>query len=133
MKIEEIKYFCDVCKKETNYEGCFSVNYPVIFTTNQTDGVASKPYIEQKQIDICRDCADKILKITASGCQGYNEYKVRNKNTKWQKLKEWVKLQIDGLNEQLTDYDFDSYCKDILIDNFNVMLQQMQELEVEDE
>ena len=57
---------------------------------------------------------------------------IRGKCTKWQKLKEWVKLQIDGLNEQLTDYDFDSDCKDISIDNFNIMLQQMQELEGEE-
>lgn len=121
MKIEEIKYFCDVCKKETNYEGCFRVNYPVIFTTNQTDGVASKPYIEQKQIDICRDCADKILKITASGCQGYNEYKVRNKDTKWQKLKEiikklYVKAEPGGIEHCVTTY----------------IHKKMQELEGED-
>ena len=125
MKIEEIKYFCDVCKKETNYEGCFRVNYPVIFTTNQTDGVASKPYIEQKQIDICRDCADKILKITASGCQGYNEYKVRNKDTKWQKLKEWLEYRTaeNGV--------FDNY--DSLAVEDNLILDKMQELEAEDE
>ena len=77
MKKEEIKYFCDICKEETNYEDCFRVNYPVIFSTNQTDGVATKPYIDQRQIDVCRDCADKILKVTASGCQGYNEYEIR--------------------------------------------------------
>ena len=122
MKIEEIKYFCDVCKKETNYEGCFRVNYPVIFTTNQIDGVASKPYIEQKQIDICRDCADKILKITASGCQGYNEYKVRNKDTKWQKLKEiiknlYVKAEPGGIEHCVTNYIY----------------KKMRELEGEDE
>ena len=57
---------------------------------------------------------------------------LNKQDTKWQKLKEWVKLQIDGLNEQLTDYDFDSDCKDISIDNFNIMLQQMQELEGEE-
>lgn len=51
---------------------------------------------------------------------------------KWQKLKEWVKLQIDGLNEQLVDYDFDSDCREISIENFEIMLQQMQELEAED-
>lgn len=51
----------------------------------------------------------------------------------WNELKEWVKLQIDGLNEQLVDYDFDSDCRDISIDNFEIMLQQMQELEGEDE
>lgn len=56
----------------------------------------------------------------------------RNKN-KWQKLKEWVKLQIDGLNEQLVDYDFDSDCRELSIENFKIMLQQMQELEGEDE
>lgn len=52
---------------------------------------------------------------------------------KWQKLKEWLKLQIDGLNEQLVDYDFDSDCREISIENFEIMLQQMQELEGEDE
>ena len=51
---------------------------------------------------------------------------------KWQKLKEWLKLQIDGLNEQLVDYDFDSDCREISIENFKIMLQQMQELEAED-
>ena len=59
--------------------------------------------------------------------------KILNKqDNKWQKLKEWVKLQIDGLNEQLVDYDFDSDCREISIENFEIMLQQMQELEVED-
>ena len=51
----------------------------------------------------------------------------------WNELKEWVKLQIDGLNEQLTDYDFDSDCRELSIENFEIMLQQMQELEGEDE
>lgn len=123
MKIEEIKYFCDVCKKETNYEGCFRVNYPVIFTTNQTDGVASKPYIEQKQIDICRDCADKILKITASGCQGYNEYKVINEDPKWQELKKWLKERNRKNKLHLKAYEFEYI--DVLI--------KMQELEEEDD
>ena len=51
----------------------------------------------------------------------------------WNELKEWLKLQIDGLNEQLTDYDFDSDCRELSIENFEIMLQQMQELEGEDE
>ena len=87
MKKEEIKYFCDICGENTKEKDIFQVNYPVIFTTNQTDGASSKPYIEQKQLDICRHCADKVLKITASGCQGYNEYKVINEDPKWQELK----------------------------------------------
>lgn len=47
----------------------------------------------------------------------------------WNELKEWVKLQIDGLNEQLIDDDFDSDYRDISINNFDIMLQKMQELE----
>lgn len=85
MKKEEIKYFCDICKKETNEKDCFRVNYPVIFTTNQTDGKECKAYIEQKQIDICRRCADKVLKITASGCQGCNDYKVLEDKKEFEK------------------------------------------------
>lgn len=46
----------------------------------------------------------------------------------WQKLKEWLKLQIDGLNEQLTDYDFDNDCRELSIENFKIILQQMQDL-----
>lgn len=90
MKKEEIKYFCDICKEETKNEDIFQVNYPIVFTTNQIDGKECKAYIEQKQIDICRHCAANVLKISASGCQGYNEYKIINEDTKWQKLKEWL-------------------------------------------
>lgn len=75
--------------------------------------------------------ADYILalcRITQLICQLYQP----EQDTKWQKLKEWVKLQIDGLNEQLVDYDFDSDCREISIENFEIMLQQMQELEAED-
>ena len=61
-----------------------------------------------------------------------NVERVDNYLCKWQKLKEWLKLQIDGLNEQLCDYDFDSDCREISIENFEIMLQQMQELEGED-
>ena len=57
---------------------------------------------------------------------------VDNYRDMWQKLKEWLKLQIDGLNEQLVDYDFDSDCREISIENFEIMLQQMQKLEAED-
>lgn len=78
-------------------------------------------------IDICRDCADKILKITASGCQGYNEYKVRNKDNKWQELKEWVK---ENKYKQLDD----RYIEELVdVVDVNSLLDKMQELEVEDE
>ena len=67
------------------------------------------------------------LKPTISKMESVDKYLC-----KWQKLKEWLKLQIDGLNEQLTDYDFDSDCRELSIENFEIMLQQMQELEGED-
>lgn len=68
------------------------------------------------------------LKPTISKMESVDNYLC-----KWQKLKEWLKLQIDGLNEQLCDYDFDSDCREISIENFEIMLQQMQELEAKDE
>lgn len=136
MKKEEIKYFCDICGENTKEKDIFQVNYPVIFTTNQTDGVNSKPYLEQKQIDICRHCADKVLKITASGCQGYNEYKVINEGTKWQKLKEWLKEIKTSSEKQMkearinTDYYTRASVQNLAVER---VLQQMQELEGEDE
>lgn len=121
MKKEEIKYFCDICGKNTKEKDIFQVNYPVIFTTNQTDGVNSKPYLEQKQIDICRHCADKVLKITASGCQGYNEYKVINEGSKWQKLKEWVSFtQPENINDEFICGACSAYSN---------VIDKMQELE----
>lgn len=136
MKKEEIKYFCDICGENTKEKDIFQVNYPVIFTTNQTDGVNSKPYLEQKQIDICRHCADKVLKITASGCQGYNEYKVINEDSKWQKLKEWLKKKKSWNEGQLkeapinTEFYIRVSVQGITI---NKILDKMQELEGEDE
>lgn len=123
MKKEEIKYFCDICGENTKEKDIFQVNYPVIFTTNQTDGASSKPYIEQKQLDICRHCADKVLKITASGCQGYNEYKVINEDPKWQELKKWLKERNRKNKLHLKAYEFEYI--DVLI--------KMQELEEEDD
>lgn len=123
MKKEEIKYFCDICGENTKEKDIFQVNYPVIFTTNQTDGASSKPYIEQKQLDICRHCADKVLKITASGCQGYNEYKVINEDPKWQELKKWLKERNRKNKLHLKAYEFEYI--DVLI--------KMQELEEGDD
>lgn len=77
----------------------------------------------------CKSCG-KWLKWCPKN-ERVNYLKIE-KPDKWQKLKEWVKLQIDGLNEQLVDYDFDSDCREISIENFEIMLQQMQELEGED-
>ena len=75
MRKEEIKYFCDICKKETDEEDCLTVNYPVICTTDQGKAI-SISYIEQRQIDICRHCAGEVLKITVSASQRFGDYKI---------------------------------------------------------
>ena len=80
--------------------------------------------------DLCPNCYYDVGRFKEEREKAKADNKWLNK---WQKLKEWVKLQIDGLNEQLTDYDFDSDCRELSIENFEIMLQQMQELEVEDE
>lgn len=77
MKIEIIKFKCDICGKECDGDKAFHLNYPLIFVTNQQDGASSRPYIENKGIDVCHDCADKILKIEASGAMGYDTLKIR--------------------------------------------------------
>lgn len=76
MRKEEIKYFCDICKKETDEEDCLTVNYPVICTTDQTNKFVLMSYIEQRQIDICRHCACEVLKITVSASQRFGDYKI---------------------------------------------------------
>lgn len=76
----------------------------------------------------CKDCG-----FWLKWCpKDERKFYLKQPKDKWQKLKEWLKLQIDGLNEQLTDYDFDSDCRELSIENFEIMLQQMQELEGED-
>ena len=68
------QYFCDICKKEA---AITSVNYPVIFHTDQTDGRAQKPYISQEKIDVCDECRKRLLMLDGWGAQGYNKYEFR--------------------------------------------------------
>lgn len=81
----------------------------------------------------CKDCGSWLKWCPKDERKYYYANTQQKQDTKWQKLKEWLKLQIDGLNEQLCDYDFDSDCREISIENFEIMLQQMRELEGEDE
>ena len=68
------RYFCDICKKEADIT---TINYPVVFHTEQTEGRSCKPYISQEKIDLCFDCLKKSLTIHGLGCQGFNEYEIR--------------------------------------------------------
>lgn len=66
---------CDVCKKET--DKVTEVKYPVIFHTEQTEGKPCSPYISYDKIDLCDDCADRVLLLDGWGGQGCNKYKIR--------------------------------------------------------
>lgn len=68
------KYFCDICGKEA--KDIKPLDYPVIFQTEQTEGRSVEPYIYNTNIDVCPNCCKKILKISATGAQGYNSYSI---------------------------------------------------------
>lgn len=72
-KVSEI-FICDVCKKED--AKMQSINYPVLFTTEQTEGRPVKPYISQQKIDVCEECLSKIIKLQGNGAQGFNNYEI---------------------------------------------------------
>lgn len=71
-KIEE-KYYCDLCKKNSQV---LNIKYPVLFLTDQNDGKCSRPYISYNKIDLCEDCLKKVIVIKGSGAMGFNEYKL---------------------------------------------------------
>ena len=68
------KYICDVCKKEV--EKVTEVNYPVIFHTDQTEGRSCSPYISKEKLDLCDECAEKLLILHGWGAQGINQYEI---------------------------------------------------------
>ena len=69
--VEVIK--CDLCGSEAD---CISVNYPVVFTSDQTEGRPCKPYVSQQKIDVCHKCKGKILRVTGYGAMGFNKYEI---------------------------------------------------------
>ena len=68
------KCICDVCKKEV--EKVTEVNYPVIFHTDQTEGRSCIPYISKEKLDLCDECAEKLLILHGWGAQGINQYEI---------------------------------------------------------
>lgn len=68
------KCFCDVCNEEAEV---IEVNYPVIFHTLQDDGASCKPYVTQEKLDLCGECAKKLLVLHGWGVQGHNNYEVK--------------------------------------------------------
>ena len=68
------KIYCDICGAEC--ENAKQINYPVVFCTEQTEGRSCTPYISNEKIDVCNNCCEQILKVSAWGAQGYNTYKL---------------------------------------------------------
>lgn len=77
------KYYCDVCKKETNNE---EIDIQVIFTTEQNEGRSCYPHLCNEKLNICDDCMEKILfdgnYIFASGGMGINTYVFKDREVK---------------------------------------------------
>ncbi len=65
---------CDICNKED--KKAQTINYPVLFITEQTEGRGCTPYIYQTKIDVCQECLSKIIKLQASGAMGNNIYTI---------------------------------------------------------
>lgn len=70
------KFFCDLCKRECAEKALQSFSYPVIFYTDQTEGKLCEPYVSHTKLEVCQKCCGKILKVSATGAQGYNEYTI---------------------------------------------------------
>ena len=75
MRLVIEKCICDVCKKEV--ERITTVNYPVIFHTEQTEGRSCSPYISKEKLDLCDECAERVLMLDGWGAQGVNSYYIR--------------------------------------------------------
>lgn len=68
-------YMCDICGAEFAEQR--SVNVPVVWTTEQTEGRSCEPYYRAERLDLCEDCADRVHVVKATGAQGRNRYVFR--------------------------------------------------------
>lgn len=64
---------CDICHKECDVQ---EITYPVLFTTDQTEGRNTKPYFSYEKIDMCAECLHKAINVKGYGAQGYNKYNI---------------------------------------------------------
>lgn len=78
MKHTKIDITCDIEKCGNYLLKQTETKIQVIFTTNQTDGYPSQPYLnDTNRLDMCDQCMDHVLKgnyIFAHGAQGFNTY-----------------------------------------------------------
>lgn len=77
MKIESVKYKCDI--DECN-EDCDNKIHKltVVFTTEQTEGRYTSPYLYSAELNLCKKHLDEVLingkMVFANGAMGYNNY-----------------------------------------------------------
>jgi hypothetical protein len=81
---KNIVFRCDIkgCGNEIEddtkgIDSHISKTMQTVFTTDQTEGRSSEPYLVNTSMDICEECIQKVLlggTIYGSGCQGHNEY-----------------------------------------------------------
>ena len=69
-----VTIICDICKNKVENDKCLTVKFPVVFTTEQTEGRSTKPYISYNELDLCINCQKKILTVQGQGAQGYNSF-----------------------------------------------------------
>jgi len=67
---------CDIkgCSKEADHK---QKTLSVRFTTEQTEGRATTPYLSGEKLDLCKEHYQQYidsLPLVGSGAQGYNEY-----------------------------------------------------------
>lgn len=73
---------CDVCKDEmSSIHKDEKTRLSVVFTTEQTEGRPTRPYLTSQDIDICNKCMQNILEgkmLFGQGAMGYNTYYFNN-------------------------------------------------------
>ena len=80
--MKRTQVLCDVCDTHGTETPASHVDTPmqVIFTTEQTEGRSSPPYLDNVKIDLCDSCMKIVLEgkyIFAEGAQGSNTYSFR--------------------------------------------------------
>ena len=62
--------YCDLCKKE----GAETYTTLARFHTEQNEGRMVEPYLVNTKIELCKECANKVVILNGRGAQGNNEF-----------------------------------------------------------
>lgn len=74
--MEKRTLVCDICKDESE-KVVARHTMAVVFTTDQDEGRATDPYLDEKKLDIGEKCLGRILSghmLFATGAMGYYDY-----------------------------------------------------------